>query len=91
MKINGDGEQGTTAPASIRSSAHAAGVKSCSLNRSKLSQWEPVAIPSSPSSFSFALHDNRCCVIRQQLPQTFDVIVMDAAAGFGYGPLECPT
>src|SRR5205823_3088146 len=27
-------------------------------------------------------------VFHQQLPQTFDVIVMDDAAGFGYGPLE---
>ena len=27
-------------------------------------------------------------VFRQQLPQTFDVVVMDDAAGFGYGPLE---
>jgi hypothetical protein len=27
-------------------------------------------------------------VFRQELPQTFDVIVMDDAAGFGYGPLE---
>lgn len=27
-------------------------------------------------------------VIRQQLSQTFDVIVMDDATGFGYGPLE---
>src|SRR5207253_312629 len=27
-------------------------------------------------------------VCRQELPQTFDVIVMDDAAGFGYRPLE---
>jgi len=27
-------------------------------------------------------------VFRQELPQTFDVIVMDDPAGFGYGPLE---
>src|SRR5262249_50863559 len=27
-------------------------------------------------------------VFRQQLPQTFDVIIMNAASGFGYRPLE---
>src|SRR5215831_17427537 len=30
-------------------------------------------------------------VFRQQLPQTLDIIVMDDAAGFGYGPLESST
>src|SRR5262245_2008403 len=29
-------------------------------------------------------------VFGQELPQTFDVIVMDAASGLGYGPLESP-
>src|SRR6266496_193677 len=29
-------------------------------------------------------------ILRQQLPQTFDVIVMDAAADLGHGPLESP-
>src|SRR5690349_6722952 len=29
-------------------------------------------------------------IIRQQFPQTFDVVVMDATASFGYGPLKSP-
>ena len=78
----------TTAPASIRSSAHAARVKCCSRNGSKLSPKEPVAIPSSPPSFSSALHDNSAGYSANSCRRPSTSLSWMRAAGFGYGPLE---
>ena len=44
--------------------------------------------PEQPAVVFIRLPRQQRRVFRQQLPQTFDVIVMDDSSGFGYGPLE---
>jgi hypothetical protein len=44
--------------------------------------------PEQPAIVFIRLPRQQRRVFRQELPQRFDVIVMDDASGFGYGPLE---
>ncbi len=47
--------------------------------------------PEQPAVVFIRLPGQQGRVFRQQLPQSFDVVVMNDAAGFGYGPLESLT
>src|SRR5579872_2302310 len=44
--------------------------------------------PEQPAVIFIGFPSQQRRIFRQELPQTFDVTVMDDASGFGYGPLQ---